>query len=339
VQLPGFEYLEPRDLSEALELLDDYGADCAVLAGGTDLIVRMKQRLKTPRFLMSLKHLKELAYVREADGFLKIGSATPLAAITASEIVKLKFSGFHHAVESVGALSIQHFRGTIGGNLCQDNRCRFYNQSAFFRSARQACHKAGGSICYAREGSDRCRSTCQSDAAPALVALDAVVTLRNAGSERTLPLMDFYTAIGDAPLALHNSELLTEISLPLTGSGSGSAYRRLAYRSVIDYPIVSAAAYIKVVDKVIREARIVVGAIGSAPLFLLTASRGLNGKPVDDGPALSAAAEMARNSAAAFIVDNIHSTMEYRTEMISVLVLKALKGAIENALTEEAAGC
>ena len=332
MQLPGFEYLKPRNLPEALKILDDHGADCAVLAGGTDLIVRMKQRLKMPRFLMSLKHLKELAYIREEDGFLKIGSAATLAAITASEIVKLKFSGFHHAVESVGALSIQHFRGTLGGNLCQDNRCRFYNQSAFFRSARQACHKAGGTICYAREGSDRCRSTCQSDAAPALMALDAHVTLRSAGSERTLPLKDFYTAIGDAPLVLSSNELLTEISVPVTGSGTGSAYQRLAYRSAIDYPIASAAAFVEVADKVIREARIVVGAIGSAPLFMVTAAGHLEEKAVDDTPALSRAAEMARDSAAAFIVDNVHSTMEYRTGMISVLVLRALEEALENAL-------
>jgi len=332
VQLPGFEYLKPRDLPEALKILDDHGADCEVLAGGTDLIVRMKQRLKTPRFLVSLKHLKELTYIREEGGFLKIGSAATLAAITASEIVKLKFSGFHHAVESVGALSIQHFRGTLGGNLCQDNRCRFYNQSAFFRSARQACHKAGGTICYAREGSDRCRSTCQSDAAPALMALDAHVTLCSAGSERTLPLKDLYTAIGDAPLALSNNELLTEISVPVTGSGTGSAYQRLAYRSAIDYPIASAAAFVEVADKVIREARIVVGAIGSAPLFMVTASGHLEGKTVDDIPALSTASEMARDSAAAFIVDNVHSTMEYRTGMISVLVLRALEEALGNAL-------
>jgi len=338
VQLPGFEYLEPRHLPEALKILDDSGADCAILAGGTDLIVRMKQRLKTPRLVMSLKHLKELAYVRKTTGFLKIGSATCLAEIIASDIVKQETPGFHQAVEAVGARSIQHFRGTIGGNLCQDNRCRFYNQSAFFRSARQACHKAGGTICYAREGSDRCRSTCQSDAAPALMALEATVTLRGANSERTIPLRDFFTAIGDAPLSIHSGELLTEISVPLEGSGSGSAYQRLAYRSAIDYPIVSAAAYIKVADKVINEARIVVGAIGSAPLFLVTASRSLGGKPVDDSPALSTAADMARNSAEAFIVDNIHSTMEYRTQMISVLVLRALEAAVENALTEEAEG-
>ncbi len=333
MQLPGFEYLEPRDLDAALDLLGEYGADCAVLAGGTDLIVRMKQRLKSPRWLLSLKHLRDLDYIQETDSCLKVGAATPLARIISSDIIQQKLPGFHEAVAAVGARSIQHFRGTLGGNLCQDNRCRFYNQSAFFRSTRQACHKAGGTICYAREGSDRCRSTCQSDGAPALMALAADVTLRGVGSERTIALKDLYTAVGDAPLSLHHSELLTEISIPLTGPGTGSAYRRLAFRSAIDYPIVSVAAFICIEAGVIREARIVVGAIGSAPLFLVTASKGLKDKPVDDAMALSAAAEMAGSSAAAFIVDNVNATMEYRTAMIPVLVSRALAGAIASAGT------
>lgn len=333
MQLPGFEYLEPRDLDTALDLLGEYGADCAVLAGGTDLIVRMKQRLKSPRRLLSLKHLRDLDYIREADGCLKVGATTPLARIISSDTIQQKFSGFHEAMAAVGARSIQHFRGTLGGNLCQDNRCRFYNQSAFFRSTRQACHKAGGTICYAREGSDRCRSTCQSDGAPALMALAADVTLRGAGSVRTIALKDLYTAVGDAPLALHPNELLTEISIPMPGPGSGSAYRRLAFRSAIDYPIVSAAAFLRIEAGVIRAARIVVGAVGSAPLFLLTASKGLKDKAADDAAALSAVAEMAGSSAAAFIVDNVNAAMEYRSAMIPVLVSRALQGAIASAGT------
>lgn len=333
MQLPGFEYLEPRDLDAALDLLGEYGADCAVLAGGTDLIVRMKQRLKTPRRLLSLKHLRGLDYIREADGCLQVGAATPLARIISSETVQQKFPGFHEAMAAVGARSIQHFRGTLGGNLCQDNRCRFYNQSAFFRSTRQTCHKAGGTICYAREGSDRCRSTCQSDGAPALMALAADVTLCGVGSERTIALKDLYTAVGDAPLSLHPRELLTEISIPMPGPGSGSAYRRLAPRSAIDYPIVSAAAFIRIEAGAIREARIVVGAIGSAPLFMVTASKDLKNKPADDAVALSAAADMAGSSAAAFIVDNVNAAMEYRSAMIPVLVSRALQGAIASAGT------
>ncbi len=333
MQLPRFEYLEPRDIDEALELLGEYGADCAVLAGGTDLIVRMKQRLKRPRQLLSLKHLRDLDYIQEADGCLKVGAATSLARIIDSDSIQQNFPGFHEAMAAVGARSIQHFRGTLGGNLCQDNRCRFYNQSAFFRSTRQACHKAGGTICYAREGSDRCRSTCQSDGAPALMALAADVTLRGGGSERTLALKDFYTAVGDAPLALQPGELLTEISIPMPKPGSGSAYRRLAFRSAIDYPIVSAAAYIRIEAGVIREARIVVGAIGSAPLFLVTASKGLADKSAEDPAALSAAAEMAGSSASAFVVDNVNAAMEYRTAMIPALVSRALEGAIASAGT------
>lgn len=178
MQLPGFEYLEPRNIDEAFDMLGAHGAGCAVLAGGTDLIVRMKLRLQSPRFLVSLKHLNDLDYIREDAGCLLIGAATPLARIIAAENVRAQLPAFHEAVAAVGARSIQHVRGTLGGNLCQDNRCRFYNQSAFFRSARQACHKAGGTICYARDGSDRCRSTCQSDGATALMALDAKVTLR-----------------------------------------------------------------------------------------------------------------------------------------------------------------
>jgi len=331
VQLPGFEYLEPRDLTAALDLLGEYGADCAVLAGGTDLLVRMKQRLKTPARVMSLKHLAELDYIREADGCLQIGAATPLAAIIRSDVIRRKLPGFREAVQAVGARSIQHFRGTIGGNLCQENRCKFYNQSAFFRSARQACHKAGGTICYARDGSDRCRSTCQSDGAPVLMALSADVTLRGAGTDRTLALRDFYTAVGDAPLALQNSELLTEISIPLPVPGSGSAYRRLAFRSAIDYPIASAAAFVCLADGMIREARIVVGAIGSAPLFMVTASKSLSAKPADDTASLAEAAAMAGSNAAAFIVDNLNADMDYRGAMIPVLVSRALQAAIARA--------
>ncbi len=331
MQLPGFEYLEPRDLTEALNLLGESGADCAVLAGGTDLIVRMKQRLKTPGRLVSLKHLKELDYIREADGCLQIGAATSLDRIIRSDIVRQSLPGFHEAAKAVGARSIQHFRGTLGGNLCQDNRCRFYNQSAFFRATRQACHKAGGTICYARDGSDRCRSTCQSDGAPALMALAADVTLCGAGSERTIAVKDLYTAVGDAPLSLHSSELLTEISIPLPAPGSGSAYRRLAFRSAIDYPIVSAAAFLSIEAGVIRDARIVVGAIGSAPLFMVTASRSLNAKAADDAAALAAAAKTAGGSAAAFIVDNLNAGMDYRSAMIPVMVSRALRAAIANA--------
>jgi CO/xanthine dehydrogenase FAD-binding subunit len=163
------------------------------------------------------------------------------------------------------------------------------------------------------------------------MALDAEVTLRGADAGRTIPLKELYTAVGDAPLSLHPGELLTEISIPLPVAGTGSAYRRLTFRAAIDYPIVSAAACVRVAAETIDAARIVVGAIGSAPLFAVTAANDLKGKSITDEQALAAAAKMAGGSAGAFIVDNVNADMEYRTAMIPVLVARALKAALVNA--------
>ena len=183
MRLPPFEYLDPRDFPEALDMLAAHGNECRILAGGTDLLVRMKQRLLKPKYLMSLKSLNMLDYIREEDGAIKIGPRTTLAKLIESEMVKKFIPGFWQSVSSVGAQSIQHYAGTIGGNLCQDSRCLFYNQSAFWRSGRQPCHKAGGKTCYAREDSDRCHATFLSDCAPALIALDAKVILSRAEGE------------------------------------------------------------------------------------------------------------------------------------------------------------
>jgi CO/xanthine dehydrogenase FAD-binding subunit len=179
VRLPAFAYELPRNLDEALELLHTHGPNCKILAGGSDLLVRMKQGLTSPARLISLKALPDLALIKESDGLFRIGAATTLADILAYRPIQDRLPGLFEAVTSVGAPSIQHFTGTIGGNVCQDNRCQFYNQSKFFRAARQTCNKAGGKTCFAWEGgSDRCHSACQSDTAPVLIALNAQVVVR-----------------------------------------------------------------------------------------------------------------------------------------------------------------
>ncbi len=329
MRLPEFKRLEPEDLDEALDMLHTHGNDTGILAGGTDLLVRMKQRLFTPKHLISLKKLASLSYIREENGSVKIGAGTPLAELTASPLVRERLPALYQAVQSIGAPSIQHHRGTIGGNLCQDNRCKFYNQSAFLRSTKQPCHKAGGKICYAREGSDRCRSTCQSDGAPALIALGAEATLSSQRGNRTIPLVDLYSTVGEHPLSIESGELLTELDIPMPNPGAGSSYKRLAYRSAIDYPEVSAAAFVETdSNNLIKKARIVVGAIGGAPLLLAQASRSLEGKSAADRDVIQATADQAMNDASTFAVENTHATLEYRTAMISVMVRKALQGAV-----------
>jgi len=288
-------------------------------------LVRMKKGLLAPKLLISLKALGELAYIEEKENFLHIGAGTSLAEIIGSNPVKKKAAALSSACEKVGATTIQHFRGTLGGNILQENRCHHYNQSKFHRSGRQPCHKDGGKICYARDNADRCYSTCQSDGATALMALDAGLVLISQGNERTVDLADFYTNDGIKPFAIESHELLKEIIIP-TGA-TASAYQRLAYRSAIDYPIVSAGAAITASSGVVNVARIAVGAIGRSPLYLAQASALLKGKTLKDEGAFRNAAIEAMDSAAAFAVHNVGATLDYRCAMIEKMVFRALKAS------------
>lgn len=331
VRLPEFDYIEPGNLEEALKVLADYGTQCKILAGGTDLLVRMKQRLILPDRLVSLKKLHELDTIQRNKDSVIIGARTCLHDICRSTLIQKEFNALHQAVDAVGAPSIQHYTGTIGGNILQDTRCLFYNQSVFWRSGKHPCHKAGGQTCYARDASDRCHGTYQSDGGTALVALDARITLKKNGAQRTLPLIDLFTSIGDAPFAMEAGELLTEIEIPIGPSGTGSAYQRLAYRSAIDYPIVCAGVLIQCTQNLISRARIVVGAVGRAPLYLSNPSQALVGMKIDDAQALKAAAMASMNAASAFAVNNVGASVEYRTQMIAVIVERALYNAAQNA--------
>jgi 4-hydroxybenzoyl-CoA reductase beta subunit len=330
VRLPRFEYLRPETLEDALDLLADHKDDAKILAGGTDLLVRMKKGLLSPRVLISLKALNNLSYIRKNGGSISLGTATPLADIIASDLIQTEAAALSQACAKVGAVSLQHYRGTIGGNVLQNNRCHHYNQSRFHRSGRQACHKDGGKICYARDEADRCYSTCQSDGATALMALDAKLVFVSTSTERTVDLADVYTNDGIVPFATEPHELLKEIIIPV--KGAGSAYQRLAYRSAIDYPIVCAGVLLAVIDKKIEEARIVVGAMGRSPLFLAQASASLKGKDLTDNKAFEAAAYQAMDSAAPFAVHNVGSTLEYRQAMVEKMVSRALTDAATAAI-------
>jgi len=328
VRLPQFNYTGPDTLEKALDLLDAHGQDAKILAGGTDLLVRMKKGLLAPKMLISLKALKDLSYIQQDKDAIRIGARTSLADIIASGPVQKEAAALSTACERVGAVTIQHFRGTLGGNILQDNRCFHYNQSSFHRSGRQACHKDGGKICYARDESDRCNSTCQSDGATALMALDARLVIVSKGNERTVALTDFYTTDGIQPFAMEPTELLKEIIVPV--EGGKSSYQRLAYRSAIDYPIVCAGVLLKAdagKKDTIGEARIVVGAMARSPLFLAKESSELKGKAFTDMEAFQKAGNGAMNSASTFAVHNVGATLEYRCAMVSEMVFRALKEA------------
>ena len=329
MKLPEFEYLEPGNLDEAVALLSQYSGKAALLAGGTDIVDRLKKRLVKPSYMISLKNLVELNYIRQDEGKVLIGSMTPLVSIIESELIKRDFQALAQAVNLIGAPSIQHFRGTIGGNLCLETRCIYYNQSATWRSGRTRCHKDQGEICYAEDNSDRCRSANQSDGACALMALDADIVLVSKEKRRTIPIEEFFTGKGEAPFALEPDEMIAEIQLTSTKEEHGSSFKKLTYRSAIDFALVSTGVYLETRDKTISKVRIAVGGAGASPLLLKEASEMLVGRRIDDTKAIEETSKRVVKHASPFMVDNLGSTLEYRQKMSGVMSKRALKEALE----------
>lgn len=338
MRLPQFTYHSPDTLEGVLVLLHEHRDQAGVLAGGTDLLVRMKHRLAGPKVLVSLKHLAGLSYIKETSGMLGIGARTPIVDVIRSDRVRYQAPALGQACERIGAVSIQHYKGTIGGNILQDNRCIHYNQSQFHRSGRQPCHKDGGKICYARDEADRCNSTCQSDGATALMALDAHLVLNSTRGERRVALDAFYSTDGIHPFDMQPDELLTRIDIPVV-PGAVSAYERLSFRSAIDYPIVCAGVrLVPGTDDAgrIGSARIVVGAMGRAPLYLAKVSQSLAGAGFDDNTAFEQAGKDAMNTAAAFAAHNAGATLAYRQAMVEKMVVRALSQAALQVSTRKA---
>lgn len=337
MRLPQFTYHSPETLEGVLALLDEYRENARILAGGTDLLVRMKKRLVLPRVLVSLKRLDSLVYIKELSGMLCIGAKTPIIDVIGSAQTHHAAPALIEACRRIGAVSIQHYSGTLGGNVLQDNRCIHYNQSQLHRSGRQPCHKDGGKICYARDESDRCNATCQSDGAAALMALDAQMILNSTRGERRVALDAFYTTDGIHPFDMQPDELLTQIDIPVV-PGAVSAYQRLSYRSAIDYPIVCAGVRL-VPDPDdagrIGSARVVVGAMGRAPLFLAKVSQSLAGAGFDDNTAFDRAGKDAMNAAAAFAAHNAGAALAYRQAMVEIMVVRALANAGAQASTQK----
>lgn len=331
MRLPFFEYLEPKNLEEALEFLTAHGDKARVVAGGTDLIVRMKQRLVEPTFLISLKNLQELDFIREESGIAMIGAMTPLSSLMDSELIKANFGALFQALKLIGAPPVQHFRGTIGGNLCLQTRCLYYNQSAFWRSGRTKCHKDNGVTCYAEENSDRCRSANQSDGACALMALGAKVILASTSGKRILPIEEFFTGKGENPFATEPEEMVAEIHVPIAARGQGSSFQKLTYRSALDFALISATASLVLKKDRISDVRIAVGGAGASPLLLKEAAELLLGKDTQDVEAIEATAQQVRKHASAFMVDNLGATLEYRQKMSGVMARRAIKEALERA--------
>jgi 4-hydroxybenzoyl-CoA reductase subunit beta len=261
VRLPKFEFVEPKSAKEASSLLVE-NPTAKVLAGGTDLLVNMKHRVETPSILVNIKKIPHLDFVRRDNGMLRIGALTPLKKVYRNPYVVEKLSVLASAASSVGSYHHQ-VMGTIGGNICQQNRCKFFNQSLWWRSARPTCFKAGGEICHVVNKKEVCYSSYCGDVAPALLALNASVLLENARGSRTVPFESLFSGDGKTPLTLQKGEILIEILIPEEASSGFSTYFKFANRESIDFPVVGMAFWYFLKEK---EYRVAFTAVDRKPL-------------------------------------------------------------------------
>lgn len=264
MRLPKFEYLEPRSLKEASKALAADPGGTLLLAGGTDLLVNMKHGVIQPKRLINLKVIPKLAYISDGRDGLRIGALTTLHDMASSPIIQEKYPALCQASTEVAAYAHQTM-GTLSGNLCQGNRCRFYNQSVFWRGARPTCYKAGGEVCHVVKKPKECHSTYCGDMAPVLIAMDAQIKIVGPVGERNISLKRLYTQNGKKPLSLKKGEILKEVIVP-PPSGK-TFYLKWRLRDSLEFPIVSLALHLeKNRDGEIDKARIIFSGVGPGPV-------------------------------------------------------------------------
>ena len=288
--MPAFELYQPATVDDTLRLLDKNGTDAWVMAGGLDTFDWLKDRIKRPKAVIDLSQVSELRGVREMNGGLEIGAMTTLTEVVRHPVVRDKFSILSTGAESAASPQIRN-QGTIGGNVSQDARCWYYRGG-------WKCYRAGGNICFAdtptainREHAilhaDRCVAVNPSDSAPALIALEAQMVIRNAkigngGGERVVNAEDYF--IGPAiditrMTVLKPDDLLTAIRIPATWAGAQFYFEKVRDRQVWDFPLMNVASAMVVTGGNIERIRIVVNAAAAHPLRLTAVEDAVRGQP------------------------------------------------------------
>ena len=318
MRLPGFRYRAPRTVADAAAWLAENPGDTMLLGGGTDLLPNMKRRQQTPGTLIGLRAVSELRDIRNGYG-LTIGAGVTLSQLAGDPSVRAAYPGLWQAVAQVATPHLRNM-GTIGGNLCLDTRCTYYDQNYEWRKAIDFCMKKDGQTCWVATSSPRCLAVSSTDSAPMLQALGASVTLVSSRGERVLPVSDLFANDGMHYLTRQPDEILTNVTLP-SSDGWRSAYWKLRRRGSFDFPVAAAAVAAKLDGSDVVDVRIVLGAVASRPVESERAAVVLRGRAITDeaiAEAAVAASEVAKP------MDNTDFDLVWRKGMVRILVSNAL---------------
>jgi 4-hydroxybenzoyl-CoA reductase subunit beta len=316
--LGKFIALTPKKVEEVTYYLQKYRDKAVIKAGGTALIPEMRLGLKAPDYVVLINDVAGLDYIKETSDGLSIGAAASLYAIKNNSIVRKKYPALVEAVEAVSAPSM-HYQSTIGGNICQDTRCIYFNQSEFWRSTNQACFKTGGSKCLAVPAGNKCQAVFQGDITPMLMCLDAKVKVVSHKKEKVIGIKELYTGRGDKPLRLNPNQLVTEVIIPDLGH-KRCVYEKLRERGSLDYPLLGIAVMVELKGKMVNASKFVVTAMAPCPVEITDPS--LSSRNLDDDFIEDAAGIVQKRVKP---VANILSTPAYRKKMSKVVVRHALR--------------
>jgi 4-hydroxybenzoyl-CoA reductase subunit beta len=320
MRLPWFRWRAPKTLAEAAKILAAEGPQAMLIAGGTDLVPNMKRRHQTPQTLVSIRGIAALK-TRSNGAGLRLGAARTLTELVDDTDLRTNYRALWQAAAQVATAHLRNM-GTLGGNVCLDTRCTYYNQSYEWRKAIDFCLKKDGETCWVATASKRCVAVSSTDTAPALIALGAKVKLVSAQGDRELALAELYRNDGIDYLTRRPDEILTEITLP-DAAGWRSSYWKLRRRGSFDFPVLGVAAAVKLApDGVVEDARVVLGAAASRPFVVDKAGERLRGKTLTD-EAIAAAAEATASRAKP--MDNTDLDLYWRKEVVDDFVGYALR--------------
>lgn len=320
LSLPKIDYCRPENEEELLVCMEAHQDNFVLLAGGTALVNDLKRGLPSARVLISLgalQDLKGVEYDLDQDRLI-IGSMTTLAEMAASPVLHDLLPGLIEAVNMVAAPPIRN-RATLGGNLCLDTRCYYYNQSLAWRKLREPCYKCGGKVCLAVPGAKQCQSVFCADLPPLLLALGAKLLI-GPGEIREISLTELYTGNGVSPHCLPAGEYIRGIVIENVSRKWGR-YRKFRLRKSLDFPLAGVAmAGEKTRDQSFKHLKIVLGALASGPLLVEVAAEILSGESYNDHDAVKQASTVL--VAAAKPVANIGSRPGHRKKMAGILLQK-----------------
>jgi 4-hydroxybenzoyl-CoA reductase subunit beta len=305
MRLPWFEHRAPKTLAEAARILAGEGPNAMLIAGGTDLLPNMKRRQMAPKVLISLRGIDALRANGQSYG----------AGMTLTQIVKSNApAALRHAAHQVATVHLRNM-GTLGGNLCVDTRCNYYNQTYEWRKAIDFCLKKDGDICWVATASKRCVAASSTDCAPALIALGAKVKLVSALGEREVAVEDLYNNDGIEYMKRRADEILTQIRVP---SSSRSTYWKLRRRGAFDFPVLGVAA----AQDMEGNVRIALGAVASRPFLVDKATEFLRNKQLKDDVIDEAARIVASRAKP---MDNADLDLYWRKDVTAEFVRYALR--------------